>query len=338
MRGPVTTQGRGTEAGGEQGWLRPVVVVSECLGFGAVRYNGQILPDRVVDALRTHVAFVPTCPEVGIGLGVPRDAIRLVSDGSGGQRLVQPSTGTDLTGPMRSFTADFLAHVGPVDGFILKNRSPTCGIRDVKVYPAEAGKPASEKSSGLFAAAMLQRFPAVAVEDEGRLTNARIRHHFLTWLFASAELREVIAGGRMRDLVAFHTRYKLQLMAQGQQGLRQLGRIVAEGSKAPFADVAERYAAEFARVMARAPRVPSLINVLQHAFGYFSQELGGEERAYFAHLLDEYRAERLPLSAVLSVLQAWILRFDTGYLATQRLFHPFPRVLLNLADSGAGRA
>jgi uncharacterized protein YbgA (DUF1722 family)/uncharacterized protein YbbK (DUF523 family) len=318
----------------EHAWVRPTVVVSECLGFAAVRYNGQILSDRVVRALQEHVDFLPICPEVGIGLGVPRDPIRIVSIG-GEQRLVQPSTQADLSEAMRHFADGFLDRSGPVDGFILKNRSPSCGLRDVKVYPAEPGKPASDRTSGCFAEAVLRRYPRAAIEDEGRLTNARIRHHFLTYLFASAELRQVRQSGEVRELVGFHTRYKLQLLAQSQTGLRTLGRLVADPRSGTFEELVTRYSEQFAGSMARPPRLASTVNVLQHAYGYFSGQLTPLERRYFADLLTEYRAERLPLSSVIAVVRAWIVRFGTEYLAAQRFLEPYPRALLTLADSAA---
>lgn len=315
--------------------LRPVVVVSQCLGFAAVRYNGQLLQDAFVKALADHVQFVQVCPEVAIGLGVPRDPIRIVVDASG-RRLVQPSTGRDLTEPMRRFSESFLDGLGPVDGFILKSRSPSCGIKDVKAF-GESGHPAP-KSTGFFAEAVLRRFPNSAVEDEGRLTNFRLRHHFLTRLFAARRFREIQATGAMADLVQFHTEYKLQLMAHSPSGLNKLGRVVANPSSAPAAQVLANYGEALASVMASPLRCGATCNVLSHAFGYVSKQLKPGERKYFLELMQEFRDDRLPLSALLTVLKSWVLRFDQGYLLQQRFFEPYPRPLMDLTDSAAGKS
>lgn len=316
--------------------VRPVVVVSQCLGFAAVRYNGQVLRDRFVEALKSHVQFVEVCPEVGIGLGVPRDPVRVVAlDGE--RRLLQPATGADLTEPMQNYSKMFLDRVGPVDGFILKGRSPSCGIKDVKLYSPQMGKSAVGKSPGLFAEAVLARFPQAAIEDEGRLSNFRLRHHFLTRLYAIARLREVRRRNAMKELVRFHTEYKLVFMAYSQQGLRELGRIVANAERRPLAEVLDAYAERLAQVMARPPRSSSNLNVLMHALGYVSERITRDERRYFLDLLEEYRRQRVPLSAAFSVLGAWIVRFDEPYLISQRYFEPYPRGLLELSDSGSGR-
>jgi uncharacterized protein YbgA (DUF1722 family)/uncharacterized protein YbbK (DUF523 family) len=305
------------------------------LGFAAVRYNGQILQDDFVQALAAHVKFVQVCPEVGMGLGVPRDPIRIVLEGDR-QRLVQPATGRDLTEPMAQFANGFLSTVGVVDGFILKSRSPSCGIKDVKTFTA-TGQPGT-KTAGFFAEAVQRRFPQAAVEDEGRLTNFGLRHHFLMRLFAGARLREWADGGGMADLVEFHTRYKLQLMAGSQAGLRALGQIVANPGRQSWTDTLAAYRERLAAVMKAPARPASVRNALLHAFGYVSNELHSREKKYFLALLEDYREERLPLTAVLSVLQAWVVRFEQLYLLGQHFFEPYPKALMELTDSAAGKS
>lgn len=171
----------------------PRVVVSRCLGFAAVRYDGQVLHSRFVEALRDHVEFVQVCPEVGMGLGVPRDPIRIEVT-AGDTRLVQPSTGRDLTDAMQDFAESFLDGVGEVDGFILKAKSPSCGITDTKRFEPGAEEPLDDLGAGLFARAVLERFPHAAVEDEARLADSRHRHRFLTRLWAVARRREGLSG------------------------------------------------------------------------------------------------------------------------------------------------
>ena len=314
--------------------VRPRVVVSQCLGFAAVRYNGAILQDDFVHALSKHVECVQVCPEVGIGLGVPRDPIRLVHTGTM-QRLLQPGTKRDLTEAMLRFGEEFLNGVGPVDGFILKSRSPSCGIKDVKLHATADAPNSIGKSSGMFAAAVLRRFPGAAVEDEGRLTNARLRHHFLVRLFASARLRTVMERGTMAALVRFHTAHKLQLMAHSQRGLVTLGRVVANGTSLPPSEVIPQYIGRFTEVVAAPSKPGNTRNALLHAFGYVSARLRPAERNHFLELLEDYRATRVPLGTLLALMQSWVVRFDEAYLTGQTFFEPYTRALLNLSDSGA---
>jgi len=327
----------GNEVQSPRSQARPVVVLSRCLELEPVRYNQQVIPFSLVTALQPHVTFVPVCPEVEIGLGVPREPIRIALV-KGEPRLLQPATGRDVTAEMDDFSARFLATTGEVDGFILKSRSPSCGTKEVKVYASpEPGAAGVAKRAGLFAAAVQERHPGLAIEDEGRLLNYEIREYFLTRIFAFAELRRVRASGAMAELVRFHAEHKLILLAYHQGQMRALGRIVANAEKRPFAEVVTAYQEGFRHALGRPARHVANINVLMHALGYVSDGLSGNEKAFFLDMLERYRARRLPLSSLLSVLRSWILRFEVGYLAQQRYLQPFPEELQSLSDSGKGR-
>ncbi|MGC8963381.1 MAG: YbgA family protein [Candidatus Bipolaricaulaceae bacterium] len=314
-------------------FAKPRIVVSRCLGFAPCRYDGTIIPDPVIAALEPHAEFVPVCPEVEIGLPVPRPPLRLVRKGEE-IRMVQPETGRDVTEKIQEFSRAFLGGLPEVDGFILKNRSPSCALRDAKVYASAEKGPAQGHAPGLFGRAVRESFPYLPAEDEGRLTNRGLREHFFTAVFALARLREVEKEGGMGELVAFHTRYKLVLMAQGQTKLGELGRIVANPEHRPWREVIARYAEVFRKNMLRPPRRTAVINALQHAFGHVSNYLTPRERRYFLELLEQYRVGRIPSRVPLEVLRAWVLRFGEGYLAEQALFQPFPDALLLPLDSG----
>jgi len=163
-------------------FVKPVVIISKCLGFAHCRYNGQIIPDEFVEKLKPYVEFRPVCPEVEIGLGVPRDPIRVILTDEK-FRLIQPATGADVTGKMVDFAESFLNSADEIDGFILKSRSPSCGLKDVKIYTGLMDDNFVSKGSGFFARAVLDKFPNLAIEDEDRLKNYTIRKHFLTTLF-----------------------------------------------------------------------------------------------------------------------------------------------------------
>jgi len=315
---------------------RPTVVVSKCLGFAACRYNGLSISSDVVKALEPHVDFVPVCAEVEIGLGVPREPIRVVS-GPNGLRLLQPSTGADVTDRMTRFAASFLDSLAIVDGFILKSRSPSCGVRDVKVFRGVEKEAAVGKGSGFFGAAVVEKFPGHPVEDEGRLMNFRIREHFLTSLYALARFRAARARLAMRDLVDYQARNKLLLMSYSQKEMRLLGKLVANsGKKAPSA-VFDEYEAHLRAALVKPPKYVSNINVLMHAMGYFKEGLTPPEKAHFMASLEKYRAGKIPLSATIAIVNSWLARFGSDYLKQQTYFEPYPEELVEITDSGKGR-
>jgi uncharacterized protein YbbK (DUF523 family) len=241
-------------------------VISRCIDFDACRYNGQVIRASLREELEPFVDFSPICPELEIGLGVPRDPVRLVR-GRDRVRMIQPSTGRDLTRAMGSFSKRFLGGLDAVDGFILKSRSPSCAIGNSKVFHSEAEGAGHDSGPGLFAARVLERFPAAAIEDEDRLNDQCLRRHFLTKLFALASLREA-AAHRSRDALAgFHAAHELLLMAYDEACLRVLGRLVADAPRRLPAATLDAYRSGFAAALASPPRPGADVNVSMHALG-----------------------------------------------------------------------
>lgn len=316
---------------------RPKVVVSRCLEFDHCRYNGAMISSPIVVNLKKYVDFLPVCAEVEIGLGVPRNPVRIVLD-RGEHRLVQPSSGKDVTEKMEAFCSRFLDSIEDVDGFILKFRSPSCGLKDVKVYQSVEGKGVVEKTSGYFGGAVLEKYPLFPIEDEGRLRNARIKEHFLTRLFTFAAFREVKSEGSMKDLLRFHTENKFLLMAYNQEELRKLGEIAANREGKPFKELASEYEEHLHNAFSRVPRYTSIINVLMHAFGYFSDKLSSREKALFFDWVQKYREGKASLCPAINTIRLWIVRFENDYLMHQTFFEPYPEDLIEVdpMDSHVG--
>jgi uncharacterized protein YbgA (DUF1722 family)/uncharacterized protein YbbK (DUF523 family) len=314
---------------GEDRSIKPVVVVSKCITFEPVRWNGQTIASDFVEKLKPYVNFVPVCPEVEIGLGVPRDPIRIVLV-NGEKRLLQPATGLDFTEKMKSFSESFLNSLNAVDGFILKSGSPSSGFKNVKVYPSTEKVASIAKSPGFFGGAAIQKFPNLAIEDERRLLNPRIREHFLTKLFTLASFREVKKSGKVKDLVKFQSDNKYLFTAYNQKELRILGKLAANQEHKAFSETISNYETHLYDALARTPSVGSNINVLLKIMGYFSHQLSKDEKSFFLSSVDKYRAGRLPMSACLSVLRAWIVRFKQEYLSSQTVLEPYPEQLAEL--------
>ena len=317
-------------------FTKPRVFVSKCLGFAHCRWNGLTIRDDFIDRLKPYVEFITTCPEVDIGLGVPRDPIRVVIQ-SGKLHLMQPATRADVTDRMEKFCDTYLASLKEIDGFILKSRSPSCGIKEVKIYPSMEKSAALKKGSGFFGTAVLERSPKAPIEDEGRLRNFTIREHFLKRIFTLSRFRTLKKSAKMRDLVQFQAENKFLLMAYNQKEFRIMGRIVANHDKKTPEQVYDDYESHLSNAMAKTPRYTSYINVLMHAMGHFREKLNKQEKAFFLELMEKYRSGKAPLRSDLDVLMSWGIRFGEKYLLDQTFFNPYPEELLDISDSGKGR-
>ncbi len=307
----------------------PVVVLSRCLGVEACRYDGQMIREDFIHHLSSHVKFRPVCPELEIGLGVPRDPILIVTDG-GARTLVQPATGHDLTQRMTTFSQSFLGTLREVDGFILKSRSPSCGIRDTKIHDADQ-ETVLERGAGIFAAAVLEHFPAAAVEDEKRLRNRVRREHFLTRLYALAGLRRIARSPNREALNRFHARNRLLLMAFNRKELDRLDKLLSGDREPDAAVLAKEYKRRLSNALSRNPRYTSLIDVLIYAFGPVSKQLTDRDRALFLDRLERFRNGKIPASGAVGLLRSWVLRHGSRDLRNQTFFNPYPMELNEVA-------
>ncbi|WP_020611397.1 YbgA family protein [Sediminispirochaeta bajacaliforniensis] len=317
---------------------RPKLFVSRCLGFDACRYNGLKIIDRSVELLKSHADIVTACPELAIGLGVPRKPIRVVEE-EGRRMLYQPATENDYAAAMETWLGDYLDALGPVDGFILKAKSPSCGPWGVKLFTNRYQPGTSKIGTGFFGGEVVHRFIGCPIEEEGRLRNFTIREHFLTFLFTLASFRESVLrpGAGAKDLVRFHTTNKLLFLAYNQRIMREMGKLVARAGSESFDRLTEEYRVSLGRLFSKPPKPNAMINAFEHAFGGLSDKLSPSERSFFIDTLEEYRDERIPVSTIVHLLVGWALRFGNDYLLEQSLIAPFPSDLVEITDSGKGR-
>ncbi len=306
-----------------------LIGVSACLLGAKVRYDGQHKLDLyVTGVLGRFVRFVPVCPEVDIGLGTPRETIRL-AEKEGEVRLVAPKSGADHTEAMRGYAAakcQALAGLN-LSGYILKKDSPTCGMERVRVYPA-SGVP-SRSGRGLFAQALMENLPLLPVEEEGRLNDPWLRENFVERVFAYVRLRRLFsAPWKVGDLVAFHTREKLLLLAHEPKGYAVLGRLVASAKDHPRSAVAMEYQLRFMGAMAKIATVKKHVNVLQHMAGYFKRAATAEDRHELEQAVEDYRRGAAPLVVPVTLLRHFVRRYAVPYLAGQTYLEPSPKELL----------
>lgn len=288
---------------------KPQVVVSRCLGFSPCRYNGQTIPDKFVHSLREYVEYTTVCPEVEIGLGVPRDTIRLVAE-KDEIILYQPASDKVYTKQMEVYTLAYLGDLNDVDGFILKGRSPSCGIKDVKVYLGKEKAVGTIKGMGIFASQVMKKYPYLAIEEEGRLTNFRVREHFLTKLYIMFKFRQVKKAKSMAQIVKFQSDNKYLLMAYNQKEQKLLGNIVANHDKRPIDEIIDDYKNHLGYAFARIPRFSNYINSLMHILGYFSEELSSNEKSFVLGTFEKYKKGKMPLSVPINLLRSYAIKYE----------------------------
>jgi uncharacterized protein YbgA (DUF1722 family)/uncharacterized protein YbbK (DUF523 family) len=303
--------------------------ISSCLLGQEVRYDGGHKRDPfVTGALSGFVTFVPVCPEVEVGMPVPRPAIRLVRRGED-VRLVDPRHGVDHPEPMRRWSTARARELAELDlaGYILKKDSPSCGMERVKVH-AEKG-PGVRDGVGLFAQQLLLRFPLLPVEEEGRLNDPALRENFIERIFAYRRLRAVFSPRwTVGQLVRFHTAEKLLLLAHDPESYRALGKLVATAKQLPRAEVETRYGERYMRALRTPATKGKHCNTLQHMSGYFKDVLDSAEKAELQESISDYRRGLVPLVVPLTLLRHHVRRHGSAYLAGQSYLDPHPKELM----------
>jgi uncharacterized protein YbgA (DUF1722 family)/uncharacterized protein YbbK (DUF523 family) len=305
--------------------------VSSCLLGNQVRFDGGHKRNEfVTDIFGKFVELVPVCPEVEIGMGTPRESIALRRQ-DGELRLLGNKSGTDHTAKMKSYAERRTRALGAEDlsGYILKKDSPSCGMERVRVY-AENGMP-SRDGVGMFAAALMHRYPNLPVEEEGRLTDPNLRENFVERVFACRRLREFFAERWTQSgLIAFHTAHKLVLLAHSPNTYCELGRYVAEAKKVPRAEFRLEYETRFMSALKKLATRPRHVNVMQHMLGYFREHLDDVARRELADLIDDYARGLVPLIVPLTLIRHYVRRFEIEYLAGQVYLNPHPKELMLL--------
>lgn len=305
------------------------VGISSCLLGEQVRWDGGHKRDRfLTDVLDDYVEWVPVCPEFEVGMGIPREPVRLVSSGRS-TRMIGVDTKHDWTAEMRTWARRRVRDLRAMDlcGFVFKKGSPSCGMERVKVY-VKSGHPARQ-GSGLFASELMERFTNLPVEEEGRLNDAKLRENFIERLFAYRRLLSLFEGRwRIGGLVAFHTRHKLQLLAHSPKGYERLGRLVARSKGMTRAEVRAKYENLFMAALAEKATRPRHVNVLQHCIGYFRKELDGVARAELQEVVNDYRAGVVPLVVPVTMVAHYVRMLSVEYLADQVYLQPHPKELM----------
>lgn len=305
---------------------RPIRLgISRCLLGDKVRFDGGHKHDPfLTKTLAEYVEYVPVCPEVECGLPVPREAMRLVGTPEY-HRLLTIKTKIDHTERMRSWSKNRLTeleHEG-LCGFIFKSKSPSSGMERVKVY-SESGNLVGQ-ASGIFARMFMERFPLLPVEEEGRLHDESLRENFIDRIFVLRRYRDMLKGGHtLGNLITFHTRHKLQLLAHSPDLYRAMGRLVAQGKGTPKEQLFKNYFELLMNCMRMKATPPKHRNVLQHIMGYFKNDLIPDEKQELLELINNYARGVLPLIVPVTLLNHYVSKYEQFYLQDQTYLHPHP--------------
>jgi uncharacterized protein YbgA (DUF1722 family)/uncharacterized protein YbbK (DUF523 family) len=306
---------------------RPLIFLSACLNSEPVRYNREIIHDEFIEKLKNFVDIITVCPEVSIGLGVPREPIKIyLSNDKYG--IFQPATQTDYTEKMIEFSLSFMKNLPDIDGFILKGKSPSCGYSGTKIYRDKNAKDILKRGMGLFAQIVKEKYSDKPIEDEFRLKNQQIRYHFLTRIFSFAEMKNLEKNIKsIKQLIDFHTKYKYLLMLYNQKKLSELGKIVAGYKKGKLDLTIKEYSAIFYTAFGKKPGIRKELNVLNHIYGYFSHKINENEKKHFRNLLNKFEEEKIDKTPIVELLKNFALRFGIEYLVIQKYLRPYPEEL-----------
>ena len=303
--------------------------ISSCLLGQEVRFDsGHKHNAYITQTLGEYFEFLPFCPEMAIGLGVPRPPIRLVSvDGQVRVRGVRDSK-QDVTEALIANGRAVASQLDEVSGYIFKKGSPSCGMERVKVYHAESGHPV-ESSAGMYARTIMQALPELPVEEEGRLMDARLRENFVERVFIYHRWHCYCANGMTpAALVDFHTRHKFSVLAHDEPVYRELGRLVAAAGKGDIAETAEAYIRLLMPALRKIATPKQHGNVLMHIMGFFKDDIDTDDKAELLEIIEAYRQEQLPLIVPMTLIQHHLRRHSNPYISAQYYINPHPRELM----------
>lgn len=302
--------------------------VSACIVGEKVRWNGSDARDTyLADTLAKYVEFVPLCPEIACGMGIPREKIRQVDCG-GTIRLIGYESGDDLTEKMTNWIDKIMPGLDEegLCGFVIKSKSPTCAFIQGKIF-STTGK-APRKGMGFFTRLLTEHYPMLPVEAADRLQNPMLRENFIRRVFVLKRWRDLIEKGlKIGNLVDFHTRHKMMIRAHDLRGYRQLGKLLGESSVFNAEEIFDTYGIMLFRSLSLKSTPKKSADVLMHAMGYFKQQLDSGDKQELLSMINAYKSGKIPLIMPVTLLNHYARKYDKPYLTQQYFLNPHPSEL-----------
>jgi uncharacterized protein YbgA (DUF1722 family)/uncharacterized protein YbbK (DUF523 family) len=305
-----------------------ILGVSSCLMGNTVRHDGGHKRNvYILSTLAEYFDFRTYCPEMAIGLGVPRPTIRLTRSGAGVRLTDSDNTGMDLTDAMNRWSGQATEGMRDLSGFILKNNSPSCGMERVRVYDGN-GAPTRD-GVGLFASALMQAMPWLPVEEEGRLNDPMLRENFIERVFVYYRWQRLIEDGlTVASLMEFHKRHKFILLAHNEEEYRQLGPLIAGVNNENIQQVADEYLQRLMKSLAARSSRKRHTNVLMHVMGFLKNRIDSDDKQEMIEVMDSYRLGQVPLIVPVTLMRHHLRRFPDDYISSQYYMNPYPEELM----------
>ena len=308
---------------------KPKIVVSECLYGTKCRYDGQGYNDKVIQSLKDYVDIQTVCPELAIGLSIPREPIRIEMNKENEEyRLIDYNSKNDYTNQMTEFSEEFINGLDDIDGFILKSRSPTCGLKDAKVYYRGNKCSIRSNENGFFLQKIIDKYDYLPIENEGRLKNYNIRDNFFTRIFFINNLKN------NKNIIEFHKNNLLLLKSYDEESTNEVSDILNENR---MEDQVHQYKEKVLNMVSNQRKKENKLSIIIKVFEKYKNMLNEEEINMFNGLIESYENQRIPFSTLEVVIKMYATRFKDKDILNQTFFYPYPENLINITDSGKGR-
>ena len=302
--------------------------VSSCLLGQEVRYDGGHKRNTyLTQALSPYFEFVTYCPEVAVGMGVPRAPIRLVEHTGGIHAVGISDAQLDMTAALQTYATQVAEQAGDLTGYIFKKDSPSCGMQRVKVF--DYNDVPQRRGRGIYADILMQKLPLLPCEEEGRLMDPRLRENFIERVFIYYRWQQLLKQGLTpAALVEFHARHKFNLLAHDEISYRRLGRLVAEVGNSNITGIASNYIEVVMQALQKLASRKTHTNVLMHVMGFLKKQIDAEDKKELLESIDAYRQGLLPLIVPLTLLKHHLRKNPQPYIEQQYYMNPYPEELM----------
>ena len=304
------------------------VGISSCLLGENVRFNGgHCNSSYCTNTLSDYFHFETFCPEIAAGFNTPRPTLRLIGNPNEPRMAYTKMPDSDVTEAFHAGYQAQLATLDHLDGYIVMKKSPSCGMERVKVYQ-ENGHPHMQRTAGLFTQALMDKYPLLPIEEDGRLNDPALRENFILRVFVHHEFRHKMAeNATFHELLQFHSRYKYLVMAHSQSAYRHLGKLLSNGKKAPLQELKTTYFKELMMALKQPASRKNHCNVLMHLLGYLKRSVTGVIRQDIESVIHQYRRGEVTLVTPVTLLHHYLNQYGSDYIKAQRYFEPYPAAL-----------
>ena len=290
---------------------KPKIVVSECLYGTKCRYDGQGYNDKVIQSLKDYVDIQTVCPELAIGLSIPREPIRIEMNKENEEyRLIDYNSKNDYTNQMTEFSEEFINGLDDIDGFILKSRSPTCGLKDAKVYYCGNKCSIRSNENGFFSQKIIDKYDYLPIENEGRLKNYNIRDNFFTRIFFINNLKN------NKNIIEFHKNNLLLLKSYDEESTNEVSDILNENR---MEDQVHQYKEKVLNIVSNQRKKENKLSIIIKVFEKYKNMLNEEEINMFNGLIESYENQRIPSSTLEVVIKMYATRFKDKDILNQSI-------------------